>query len=99
MGYRLRVSDLALGDLDAIVAASPGVAAQWLDGLERAVAALVEGPLAHPLAPEDADTAFETRQIVYRSHRVLYVIEEGTVGILRVYRGARQRLTLNLLQG
>ena len=99
MGYRLRLSDLALGDLGAIVAASPGVAGQWLDGLERAVALLAEGPEAHPLAPEDADTGFRTRQMVYRAHRVLYVVEEGAVWVLRVYRGARQRLTLNLLQG
>ncbi len=91
-----RLSDLALGDIEAIVAGSP---AGWLDGLERAVRSISQGPEAHPLAPEDADTAFQTRQVAYRSHRILYVVEEGAVRILRIYRGARQRLTLNLLQG
>lgn len=99
MGYRLRLSDLALGDLEAIVVSSPEAGGRWLDGLERAIALLTDGPQAHSLAPENADTPFETRQIVYRAHRVLFTVDEGGVAVLRVYRGARQRLTLNLLQG
>lgn len=103
MGFNFRLTDLALDDLDRIVAAtlretSTAVAARWLDGLERAVLSLTEGPQRDALAPESDDLEFETRQIPYQAHRILYMVEKGTVGVLRIYSGVQQRLTMNLLQ-
>ena len=93
MAYSLRIAQLALDDIDGIVArlfreASPRVAAEWLDGVEIAAQALTEMPRSLPLAPENEDADFEVRQSHHESHRVLFTVEEGTVVVLRVYHGA-----------
>ncbi|GEM_PF-2014271 len=103
MACRLRITDLALADLDAIIEESrvrsaPSVAAEWLGGLARAVATLAESPIGEA-APEGAETDFAPRQIAYRSHRVLFAVGETTIDVLRIYQGAGQSLTLNLFRG
>ena len=103
MAYRLRITDLALTDLDAIIEESrvrsaPSVAAEWLDGLARAVATLAERPIGEA-SPEGMETDFSPLQIAYRSHRVLFTVGEAAIDVLRIYPGAGQSLTLNLLRG
>ena len=95
MAYPLRITELALEDLDAILGAAKGAAAGWLDGFVRAASLLAERPGELPLAPESAEAGFEARELAYRSYRVLYQVAEDAVGVLRVYRGAEQSLTLN----
>lgn len=103
MGSKVRLTDLALADLDAILsqtvaAASPAAAAAWLDGLQAALAALAERPCRSPFAPENESVDLGLRQIAYRSHRVLFVVRDGNVGVLRVCQGPQERMTLNLLR-
>jgi plasmid stabilization system protein ParE len=78
---------------------SPKHAGQRQEGLEQAIRSLTEFPSRCPLAPESDAFEVEVRQLLYRSHRILFTLvdvdEDGdldTVGILHVRHGARRRL-------
>lgn len=68
---------------------APLNALRWLEGLEEAVTSLSESPERYPLAPENEALAFELRQQVYGSYRVLFVIEGRSVQILHIRHGRR----------
>ena len=46
---------------------SPAGAAAWANAFFRALKSLEQNPLAHSLAPEDADHDVEIRQILFRT--------------------------------
>jgi len=103
MGFRIRATPLALSDIDESVQyyireGSPDVAAKWLDGIVSTVLSLREMPKRCPLASESEDLEFEVRQILYKSHRVVFHVagsgDGGEVHVLRVYHQARRALTL-----
>jgi len=66
---------------------------QWFQGLEQAIASLADFPMRCPLAPENADSAFEVRQLLYgrkpHLYRVLFTVKGDTVAILHIWHGRR----------
>ena len=75
---------------------SPAGAAAWANAFFRALKSLEENPLAHGLAPEDADHDVEIRQIFFRTrhgntYRALYTIDGNFVYVLHI-RGPGQDL-------
>jgi hypothetical protein len=64
--------------------------------LFNAIATLDTFPTRCPLAPESKDLGREIRQLLYGKrhavYRVLFEIRGDTVFVLRVWRGARDRL-------
>lgn len=95
MTYRVRTSRRAEADVEAIYLwiaeheARPLNAGRWIDGLQVAVASLQEHPLRCPRAREAAFFEREIRQLLYHSHRILFVVEDEEVFVLHVRHGSR----------
>ncbi|MGA3078272.1 MAG: type II toxin-antitoxin system RelE/ParE family toxin [Bryobacteraceae bacterium] len=70
---------------------------RWFLALEDAIASLAISPARCPLAPEDAESPFEVRHLLYgrRPHvyRVLFTIKGDTVTILHIRHGRRQAVS------
>jgi plasmid stabilization system protein ParE len=64
-----------------------------LIGIQKAINALQTLPHAYPLAREASILPFEVRQLVYKSHRVIFSIEKDIVRIHRVVHTARKNMT------
>ncbi|MBI5706030.1 MAG: type II toxin-antitoxin system RelE/ParE family toxin [Armatimonadetes bacterium] len=99
MAFRIEITPLALADIaDCVshyaVEASPSVAKKWLQGLDLRIESLRKMPRRCSLAPERDDLEFEVRQLRFKSHRVMFLVEgdkrSGIVIILRVYHSARR---------
>lgn len=70
--------------------ASAKTALQWYEGLESAIESLATMPLRCPLAREsDAFPGVELRQIIFKSHRLIFTVKKHTVHILHVRHAAR----------
>lgn len=69
---------------------APLNAGRWLDGIIEAISNLAEFPQAHGLARENDKFEEELRQLVYKSHRVIFDVAGNTVRIHRVYHAARR---------
>jgi toxin ParE1/3/4 len=67
----------------------PEAAMAWLDGLFRCTDRLERFPRSGQVVPEIGRS--EYRQLVYKSHRVVYRLEKAQVSILTVRR-FKQRL-------
>lgn len=65
----------------------PEAALRWLDGLFESTDRLESFPESGHVVPEIGSS--EYRQIIYKSHRVVYRIETHTVSILTVRRSKR----------
>ena len=63
----------------------------------RAIYTLHDMPLRCVIAPESEELNVELRQLVYRSHRIIFrvVTNNRIVQVLRVYHRAREPLRLN----
>jgi toxin ParE1/3/4 len=72
----------------------PEAALRWLDGLFKAAERLERFPRSGRVVRELASD--EYREVIYRSHRVIYRVGESSVSILTV-RGAAQLLDLGEL--
>lgn len=72
---------------------SPLNAVRWVDGIEGAIHSLSSMPERCVIAPESEAFDREIRQIIFRSHRVLFVVEEDRVHVLHVRHGAMLPLT------
>lgn len=100
MAYDLRITPLALADLEQAVAwyeqdGSKSVAAKWLDGITARMLSLQDMPKRCVLAPESEDTDFEVRQLSYKSHRIMFTVKNAPkpiVFVLRIYHHARRPL-------
>jgi plasmid stabilization system protein ParE len=66
----------------------PSAALRWLDGLFASTDRLAMFPRSGSVVAEIGDPAY--RQIIYRSHRVIYRVEPKRVAILTVRHGKRQ---------
>lgn len=105
MSYRIEFSPDAQEDILAAaryirdVGRSPQNAAGWYEGIYKAIMGLADLPRAHPLAREDAAFEEEVRQLVYKSHRVIYTVGEGVVVIHRVWHVAREDAEAGELPG
>ncbi|MEK6375916.1 MAG: type II toxin-antitoxin system RelE/ParE family toxin [Acidobacteriota bacterium] len=71
----------------------PAAALKWLEGLFKVVDRLERFPKSGRVVPEIPSGEF--REVIYRSHRVIYRIEKSFVSILTV-RGSAQVLDLPL---
>lgn len=82
----------ALAAAEYIAARSPLNATRWYEGLERTLKTLGSMPCRCPVAPEIAALGQELRHRVYKSHRIIFRVEEDsrTVRILHI-RHARRR--------
>ena len=69
---------------------SADIALQWYEGLKNAIESLSTMPLRCPLAREnDAFPGVELRQIIFRSHRLIFTVKQRTVHILHIRHSAR----------
>ena len=66
----------------------PEAAHKWLDGLFKVTDRLERFPKSGRIVPEIASEEF--REVIYRSHRVVYRIEQSFVSILTVRSFAQQ---------
>ncbi|MGA2498760.1 MAG: type II toxin-antitoxin system RelE/ParE family toxin [Tepidisphaeraceae bacterium] len=67
-------------------------ALKWYDGLEKLIGSLSQFPRRFGAAREADAFDIELRQVVYRSHRIIFTIEEQTVTVLHVRHGAQSSL-------
>lgn len=69
---------------------APAAAARWVDEIEHAIASLATMPERCPLAPEAEAFSRPIRQLLFKSHRILFIIEKASVHILHVRHAAMQ---------
>lgn len=74
----------------------PKAALAWLDGLFKATDRLERFPKSGQAVPEIGRPDF--RQLVYKSHRIIYWIEESQVSILTVRRSKQLLDSAEILQ-
>jgi plasmid stabilization system protein ParE len=74
----------------------PEAALRWLDKLFEATDRLEMFPESGSIVPEI--TLPEYRQIIYRSHRVIYRIEKNQVSILTVRSSSQQLKRAEVIQ-
>jgi plasmid stabilization system protein ParE len=65
----------------------PEAALKWLDGLFRVTDRLERFPKSGRVVPEISSEEF--REVIYRSHRVIYRIDKASVSILTVRNSAQ----------
>ncbi len=102
MTYRVELANRAIRDLEALYleknAAESPAAAQWYNGLERALYALEKYPYRCPIAPEARKMKRELWRLLYGKkphvYRVIHEIDERqrTVWVLTIRHGARRTL-------
>ncbi len=83
-------------DAAAYIAASGSndAALRWYDGLEDAIASLSTMPARFGYAREHgAIPGVELRQLVYKSHRLIFTIRDGVVHVLHVRHTAMDLFT------
>jgi len=92
--YRVRIAPPALVDAVAaheyISLDSPAAADRWFEGLIRAIDTLTLHPRRYPMAREARRFRKEIRQLLYKSHRVLFTIDGDEVRVLYVHHAARR---------
>lgn len=84
----------ALTAAEYIAAHSPANAVRWYEGLEHAILCLDTFPERCPRAPESDFLHEELRHYIYKSHRIIFRIEEDAkiVRILHVHHSARRAI-------
>lgn len=92
--FRPEARDEALDAADYIAKhGSPEAALRWYEGLEAAVASLAHVPASHGYAREhDAIPGIELRQVVFKSHRLIFTIRGDQVHVLHIRHVARANL-------
>lgn len=89
--FRAEARDEALDAADYIAQnASPEIALSWYEGLEAAIASLADMPARCAYAREnEAFPNVELRQLVFKSHRLIFTIRGDEVHVLHVRQVAR----------
>lgn len=92
--FRPEARDEALDAADYIAEhGSPEIALQWYEGLEAAIGSLESIPARCGYAREhEAFPGIELRQLVYKSHRLIFTIRENVVHVLHVRHVARANI-------
>jgi plasmid stabilization system protein ParE len=107
MGFEVRVTQEAYGDLDAIAEflkgqASIDVARRWFAGIIGAIDSLSEMPARCPLAPEAKELEAELRILLHgrrnRAYKIYFKIKQddqlnGSVLVFHIRHWARKPLT------
>ncbi len=68
---------------------SPLDAVRWYDGIHEAIMSLRDMPNRCSHAREDEAFPIELRQLVFKSHRVIFSVHDDVVRIHRVLHGAQ----------
>lgn len=102
MTYRVRLTDQAESDVDSVLrwfheqrATSAGE--RWFSRLLDEIDTLERHPERCSIAAESEDLRLEIRELLFGKrhgvYRILFQIEKRTVYVLRVWHGARDRLS------
>ncbi|OFV93781.1 MAG: hypothetical protein A3G76_03735 [Acidobacteria bacterium RIFCSPLOWO2_12_FULL_65_11] len=101
MDFRVELSEQAQRDIagiyDWLESRQAGDAGEhWFIALRTAIASLANLPSRCHLAPENADSPVELRQLLYgrtpHIYRILFAIESDTVQVLHIRHGRRRRI-------
>ncbi|QYK47979.1 MAG: type II toxin-antitoxin system RelE/ParE family toxin [Phycisphaeraceae bacterium] len=89
--FRAKARDEALDAADYIArTGSPEAAQRWYEGLETAVRSLESMPARCGLARENESIpGIELRQLMYASHRLIFIIRDRTVHVLHLRHAAQ----------
>lgn len=92
--FRPEARDEALDAADYIAEhGSPEIALRWYEGLAGVIASLAQMPASHGYAREHgALPGVELRQVVYKSHRLIFTIRGDEVHVLHILHVARSSL-------
>jgi plasmid stabilization system protein ParE len=84
----------ALTAAEYIAERSPRNAVKWYKGIEKAIKSLALLPKRCGIAPESHFLGLELRHYIYKSHRIIFRVEDGekVVRILYVRHGAMEPL-------
>ncbi|MBK8181356.1 MAG: type II toxin-antitoxin system RelE/ParE family toxin [Planctomycetes bacterium] len=99
MSWQVRTTRRAERDILSIhrwileVERRPAEARRWLDGARQAIRSLGEHPARCPLAPEAQQHRVEVRQLLFHSHRMLFLVRAEQVLILHVRHASRRPAT------
>jgi plasmid stabilization system protein ParE len=85
-------TDIALYAEWIVAQGAPLNAARWVNGIELAIASLSMMPERCGVAPESAHFGEVIRQLLFKSHRILFVVDGKTVHVLHVRHGAMRTL-------
>lgn len=98
MSYSVVVEKEAEEDLkDAarwVAQYSPDKAALWYFDATEAIESLANFPARCSVAPESKKFGAEIRHLLFGRHRILFIIDDETVYVLRVRHQAQDTLTL-----
>ena len=96
MVYKIIIEETAeidANDYAQLIAMNSGIniAQKWLKGIEEKVFSLSLMPQRNKVIDESMEFGIELRQIIHKSHRIIYHINENanSVYILRIYHSAR----------
>lgn len=96
MSFQVAVEPEAEEDLKATASwmarHSPDKAALWYFDATEAIESLEQFPTRCPLAPESRTFGIEIRHLIFGKHRILFLIEDETVHVLRVRHQAQDVL-------
>ena len=96
MSYQVVIDDEAEQELkDAahwIAQYAPETAALWYLDIVEAIQTLQDSPARCPLAPESRTFSDEIRHLIFGKYRVLFLIDDNIVWVLRVRHGRQDTL-------
>ncbi len=96
MGYQVITQPQAEADIRQamqwITQHSPQHATLWYFDIMKAIESLSVSPARCPFAPERATFGLEIRHLLVEKYRVLFIIEDESVYVLRVRNGAQDIL-------
>ncbi len=96
MSFNVIVTDEAEGDLKEaarwIAQYSTERAAIWYFEITETIESLQDFPLRCPLAPESKTFSTEIRHLLFDKYRILFIIDDENVYVLRVMHGAQDTL-------
>lgn len=91
MKYRVMITEEAeagiRGAFHFIEREAPLNAERWLKGMREAIDGLKEMPGRYAYARENDRHEAELRQVIYKSHRIIFMIEGKEVQVLYVRHG------------
>jgi len=88
--FSTKVEAEILASAAYIAGDSPENAAAWLDGIYEAIASLSRLPKRCGLIREHEEFSVELRELIYKSHRIIFTVDADKVRILHVRHSARR---------
>ncbi|NEQ37381.1 MAG: type II toxin-antitoxin system RelE/ParE family toxin [Okeania sp. SIO3I5] len=99
MIFQVEISPSALSDAENVFLwiqqQNLQKASEWYNGFVDAILSLETFPNRCTIAPESADVGREIRQLIYNKHRILFVVKEQVVQVLRVRHTAQDSISID----